>query len=89
MAISRLPVPEQPYDGRGKVLRVKEGFNPNSSSMGSIVFSMSMALIAAPVVLGAAASLICAAGLKKDSPETPPASEPESASEVPEEGADQ
>jgi hypothetical protein len=58
MTISRLPVPDRPYSGKGKVLRVKEGFNPNSSSLGSIVFSMSAALMAAPVVLAAAAAWI-------------------------------
>ncbi|MFO7900136.1 MAG: hypothetical protein R6V58_13885 [Planctomycetota bacterium] len=58
MRVSRLPVPDRPYDGKGRVLRVKEGFNPNSSSLGSIVFSIPTALMAAPVVLGAAAAWI-------------------------------
>lgn len=49
-------IPE--YKGKGKVLRVKEGYNPNSSSLGSIVFSFPVALLAVPIVLSTAAALI-------------------------------
>jgi hypothetical protein len=46
------------YTGKGRVLRVKEGFNPNSSSLGSIVFSMHTTLMAAPLILAGAAAWI-------------------------------
>lgn len=32
--------------GKGRILRVKTGYNPNSSSMGSIVFALPVALLA-------------------------------------------
>jgi len=46
--------------GTGRVLRVKEGFNPNSSSLGSIVFSMHVTMTAVPVLLAGAAAWIAA-----------------------------
>jgi len=49
---------EGTYRGKGRVLRVKEGFNPNSSSLGSIVFSIPAALVAAPVLLAGTAAYI-------------------------------
>ena len=49
-----------PHAGRGRVLRVKEGYNPNSSSLGSVVFSVPAALIAVPALLAAAAAWIAA-----------------------------
>ncbi len=47
-----------PYRGRGRVLRVKEGYNPNSSSLGSVVFSIHMGVLAVPVFLASAAAWI-------------------------------
>ena len=82
MTISRLPVPDQPYPGEGKVLRVKEGFNPNSSSLGSVVFSMQAALIAAPVVLGAAAAWIGSRGVAANTVAAPAAEAPAEAAEA-------
>jgi hypothetical protein len=38
---------------RGKVLKVKQGYNPNSSSMGSIVFVLPTIMFAITVVAGA------------------------------------
>ena len=55
-----LPESPTPYRGRGRVLRVKEGYNPNSSSLGSVVFSIHTALIAAPLLLAGAAAWIAA-----------------------------
>ena len=54
--------PEAParQRGKGRVLRVKEVYNPNSSSLGSIVFSIHTALVAAPVLLAGAAAWIAA-----------------------------
>lgn len=44
--------------GKGKVLRIKEGYNPNSSSLGSIVFSFPAALLAVPVLFSAIAAFV-------------------------------
>jgi hypothetical protein len=46
---------------KGRILRVKQGYNPNSSSMGSEVFSIFIlptALLTATVGFGAVSSLI-------------------------------
>jgi len=58
------------YTGTGRVLRIKEGFNPNSSSCGSIVFSIHSAMVVAPVLLAGAAAWISARMLKEKSSET-------------------
>ena len=42
---------------RGRILRLKLGFNPNSSSIGTIVFAMPAAMIGLTVAFGAAAAL--------------------------------
>ena len=38
---------------KGKILRVKQGYNPNSSSMGSIVFVLPAILFLITVIFGA------------------------------------
>lgn len=58
--MEEIPRADTQYKGKGRVLRVKEGFNPNSSSLGSIVFSVPAALLAVPVLLAGAAALIVA-----------------------------
>jgi hypothetical protein len=63
--MTELPEPTEPYAGRGRVLRVKEGFNPNSSSLGSMIFSIPAALLAAPPLLAAVAALLAARLAKK------------------------
>lgn len=45
-------LPSAPVAGQGKVLALKEGYNPNSSSLGSIVFSYPEAFLLAPVIAG-------------------------------------
>ena len=45
-------LPSAPVLGKGKVLALKEGYNPNSSSLGSIVFSYPEAFLLAPVIAG-------------------------------------
>ena len=55
------------YRGRGRVLRVKEGYNPNSSSLGSVVFTVHAAVLAAPLLLAGAAAWIAARFAKPDS----------------------
>ena len=49
-------VPE--YKGKGKILRIKEGYNPNSSSLGSVVFSVRTVVYAVPVLFSAAAGFL-------------------------------
>lgn len=58
MRLSNLPETVRPYTGKGKILRLKEGYNPNSSSLGSIVFSMRAAVFAVPVILSTAAGFL-------------------------------
>lgn len=70
-----LPERNTPYRGRGRVLRVKEGYNPNSSSLGSVVFSIHTALIAAPLLLAGAAAWI-ASRFAATGTQQPPAAEP-------------
>jgi hypothetical protein len=57
------------YTGKGRVLRIKEGFNPNSSSLGSIVFSIPAAIIATPVILAGAAAWIASSLAQENSTE--------------------
>lgn len=42
---------------KGKILRVKQGYNPNSSSMGSIVFVLPAVLLVITVIFGALSGL--------------------------------
>ena len=42
---------------KGKILRVKQGYNPNSSSMGSIVFVLPAILLAITVIFGTLSGL--------------------------------
>ena len=51
---------------KGKILRVKQGYNPNSSSMGSIVFVLPAVLLAATVGFGVVSSIIMSAFIKRD-----------------------
>jgi len=50
--------------GTGKILRVKTGYNPNSSSMGSIIFVLPAALLAVTVGFGAISGIIMSAFIK-------------------------
>lgn len=55
-----------PDDGlKGRILRVKQGYNPNSSSMGSIVFALPAALLGTTTVFGAVSGAIMGAFMKK------------------------
>lgn len=42
---------------KGKILRIKQGYNPNSSSMGSIVFVLPAILFVITVIFGALSGL--------------------------------
>jgi len=50
---------------KGKILRVKLGYNPNSSSMGSIIFILPAALLAITAGFGTISGIIMSAFLKK------------------------
>jgi hypothetical protein len=45
----------------GRILRLRLGLNPNSSSIGTIVFAMPAALLGLTVAFGAAAGLLSSA----------------------------
>ncbi len=50
---------------RGKILKVKPGYNPNSSSIGSIIFALPAALLGITISFGAISGLIMSAFMKK------------------------
>ncbi len=65
--VNRAPGHDQPEEPRkGRVLRVKHGYNPNSSSMGSMVFAIPAALMGLTAAFGAVAGLIFSALVRKD-----------------------
>jgi len=68
--LQNLPEGLPEYKGNGKILRIKEGYNPNSSSLGSIVFSFPAALLAVPVLFSAAAALIATKFIGRQNEET-------------------
>ena len=53
----RSQAPAEPLR-RGRILRLKHGYNPNSSSIGTIVYAMPAALVGLTIAFGAAAGLI-------------------------------
>jgi len=50
---------------KGRILRLKLGYNPNSSSIGTIVFAMPAALLGSVVAFGAVAGLLATAVLHR------------------------
>jgi len=50
---------------QGKILRVKQGYNPNSSSIGSIVFAVPTMLLVSSALFGTASAIIFAKFMKK------------------------
>ena len=48
----------------GRILRVKAGYNPNSSSLGTIIFAVPAAMVAAPVVYNVIASAFASAAVR-------------------------
>jgi hypothetical protein len=61
---------------RGRILRLKQGYNPNSSSIGTIVFALPAALLGATAAFGVAASLIVSALARGKEHKAPPAEKP-------------
>ena len=50
---------------KGKILRIKQGYNPNSSSIGSIIFAVPTMLFVSAVLFGTATTIIFSKYLKK------------------------
>ena len=50
---------------KGRILRIKQGYNPNSSSMGSIVFALPAALLGVTALFGAVSGIIISAFMRK------------------------
>jgi hypothetical protein len=61
---------EDNITAKGKILRVKEGYNPNSSSMGSIVFALPAGLLGVTAAFGLAAGAISTAFMSEKSKKT-------------------
>ena len=55
---------------KGKILKVKHGYNPNSSSMGSIIFTLPMSLIAVTFGMSVVSSLILSYFINDHGPES-------------------
>ena len=51
---------------KGKILRVKQGYNPNSSSMGSIIFAFPAALMGIAAGFSIISGIIMSKIIKKD-----------------------
>jgi len=56
---------------KGKILKIKQGFNPNSSSMGSIVFSFPCAIFAVVVGFGVISGIITSFFIRKSAKNKP------------------
>jgi hypothetical protein len=50
---------------KGRILRVKQGYNPNSSSIGSVIFSMSVAVVPVSILFGMVAGALSTAVLHR------------------------
>jgi len=67
-----------PRDGR--ILRVKAGYNPNSSSLGTIIFAVPAAMLVAPALYNVIAAAFTSAALRdKPTPHGRHSQPPESA----------
>lgn len=62
MDISNLPNKKE----KGRILRVKLGYNPNSSSMGSMIFVFPAALLAVTAGFGVISGIIMSVFIKPD-----------------------
>ena len=54
-----------PKNKKGRILRIKKGYNPNSSSMGSIVFILPATLLAVTAGFGVISGIILSFFMKK------------------------
>ena len=62
--------PKESVDEKGKILRLKEGYNPNSSSVGSVIFVLPAALLGITASFGAVSGIIMSALMKNDAKNT-------------------
>ena len=53
--------PEKP----GKILKIKQGYNPNSSSIGSIIFVLPVALLSSTAIFAVVSSVLYSVFLQK------------------------
>ena len=74
-------IPAELKKPKGKILRVKHGYNPNSSSMGSLIFALPTTLFAATAGFSIVSSLILSFFLKN--PATRSSEEMETDEEAP------
>lgn len=51
-------------NSKGKILRIKQGYNPNSSSIGSTVFALPAALLGITAAFGVVSGVIMSAFMK-------------------------
>ncbi|MCU0857749.1 MAG: hypothetical protein MUC65_05025 [Pontiellaceae bacterium] len=51
---------------KGKILKLKQGYNPNSSSIGTMIFALPAAMLSTAIAFGTVSGLICSAFLKKE-----------------------
>jgi hypothetical protein len=56
---------------KGRILRVKQGYNPNSSSIGSMIFVLPVSMLAATVCFGAISGVIMSAAVKRKASDVP------------------
>ncbi|MBF0223825.1 MAG: hypothetical protein HQK76_00095 [Desulfobacterales bacterium] len=54
---------------KGKILKVKHGYNPNSSSVGSVIFALPVALFGAAMGFGVISSIIFSYFIKQEEDE--------------------
>ena len=58
--------PKEKTDEKGKILRLKQGYNPNSSSVGSVIFVLPAALLGITASFGAVSGIIMSTLMKSD-----------------------
>ena len=51
---------------KGKILRIKHGYNPNSSSIGSVIFALPVALFGVTLGFGVISSIIMSKFIKNE-----------------------
>lgn len=62
----KVQLPAKNPDGQGKILRLKQGYNPNSSSVGSVIFVLPAALLGITASFGAVSGIIMSTLMKSD-----------------------
>ena len=68
--------PQETTHEPGKILRVKQGYNPNSSSIGSIIFVLPAALLGITTAFGAVSGVIMSTLMGNNAKKTKDAKNP-------------